>query len=69
MDKMDIKLTIIETEDNIHVKFLVNGHASRSELVYAINEFLMEMKQITNLELVVDGIEVFYKRLVKDDEE
>ena len=70
MDKMDIKITIIGTNDNTQVKFLVNGQASRSGLVHAISEFLMGMKQSTNLALVTDGIEEFCESLerMKNDE-
>lgn len=69
MDKMEIKIKIIDSENNTQVKLSINGQTSYAGLVHAISMFLIKVKDFTDLALVTDGIEDFCERLGKDDEE
>lgn len=65
---MEIKVIITDNPEDTHVRVTIEGEATRIGLVHAVSEYLIALKQSTNLSLVTDGIEEFLLRLGKDDE-
>lgn len=68
MDKMEIKVVITETGKSTDINVLADGKASSSGLIHAVSQYLLAIKESTNLAIVTDGIEEFCERLGKDDE-
>ena len=68
MDKMEIKVIIRQDANSTDIKVSIEGKASTNGMVHAVSQYLLAIKESTNLKIVTDGIEEFCERLGKDDE-